>query len=50
MKIVDMIEKPEGVYNMNTKLFSISFPHLRALQKLALESTSFDYTSLLSIE
>ena len=36
--LVDMIEKPEG----NTKLFSISFPHLRGLQELALESTNFD--------
>ena len=40
-----MIEKPEGVHNINTKLFSISFPQLRALQELALESTSFDYSS-----
>ena len=43
--LVDMIEKPEGVHNINTKLFSISFPHLRSLQKLALESTNFDYSS-----
>ena len=28
-----------------TKLFSISFPQLRSLQKLALESTNFDYSS-----
>ena len=40
-----MIEKPEGVHNINTKLFSISFPQLRSLQKLALESTNFDYSS-----
>ena len=39
-----MIEKPEGVYNINTKLFSISFPQLRALQELAMESTNFDYS------
>ena len=43
--LVDMIEKPEGVHNINTKLFSISFPQLRSLQKLALESTNFDYSS-----
>ena len=40
-----MIEKPEVVHNINTKLFSISFPHLCALQELALESTTFDYSS-----
>ena len=44
--LVDMIEKPEGVHNINTKLFSISFPQLRSLQKLALESTNFDYSSV----
>ena len=43
--LVDMIEKPEGVHNINTKLFSVSFPQLRSLQKLALESTNFDYSS-----
>ena len=43
--LVDMIEKPEGVHNINTKLFSISFPQFRSLQKLALESTNFDYSS-----
>ena len=32
-------------HNINTKLFSISFPQLRSLQKLALESTNFDYSS-----
>ena len=40
-----MIEKPEGVHNINTKLFSISFPKLRSLQELALESTNTDYSS-----
>ena len=40
-----MIEKPEGVHNINTKLFSISFPQLCFLQELALESTNFDYSS-----
>ena len=43
--LVDMIEKPEGVHNISTKLFSISFPQLRSLQNLALESTNFDYSS-----
>ena len=43
--LVDMIEKPEGVHKINTKLFSISFPQLRCLQELALESTNFDYSS-----
>ena len=40
-----MIEKPDGVHKINTKLFSISFPQLRGLQELALESTNFDYSS-----
>ena len=43
--LVDMIEKPEGVHKINTKLFSISFPQLRGLQELALESKNFDYSS-----
>ena len=43
--LVDMIEKPEGVHKINTKLFSISFSQLRGLQELALESTNFDYSS-----
>ena len=43
--LVDMIEKPEGVHKINTKLFSISFPQLCCLQELALESTNFDYSS-----
>ena len=40
-----MTEKPEGVHKINTKLFSISFPQLRCLQELVLESTNFDYSS-----
>ena len=36
---VDMIEKPEGVHKINTKLFFVSFPLLRSLQELALEPT-----------
>ena len=43
--LLDMIEKPEGVHKINTKLFSVSFPQLRCLQELALESTNFDYCS-----
>ena len=43
--LVDVTEKPEGVHKINTKLFSISFPQLRCLQELALESTNFDYSS-----
>ena len=43
--LVDMIEKPEGVHKINTKLFSVSFPQLRCPQELALESTNFDYSS-----
>ena len=43
--LADMIEKPEGVHNINTKLFSISFPQLRSIQELALKSTNFDYPS-----
>ena len=43
--LVDMTEKPEGVHKINTKLFFISFPQLRCLQELALESTNFDYSS-----
>ena len=42
---VDMIEKPEGVHNINTKLFSISFPQLRSLRKLILELTNYDCSS-----
>ena len=36
---MDMTEKPESVRNINTKLFSMSFP------QLALEATNFDYSS-----
>ena len=43
--LVDMTEKPEGVHKINTKLFSISFPQLRGLQELALESSNFNYSS-----
>ena len=43
--LVDMIEKPEGVHKINTKLFSMSFPQHCHLQELALESTNFDCSS-----
>ena len=43
--LVDVIEKPEGVPNINSRLFSMSFPQLRSLQELSLESTNFDYSS-----
>ena len=43
--LVDITEKPEGVHKINTKLFSISFPQLRCLQEIALESTNFDCSS-----
>ena len=43
--LVDMIEKPDGVHKINTKLFSASFPQHHCLQELALESTNFDYSS-----
>ena len=48
--LVDMIEKPEGVHKINTKLFSISFPQLRHLQELALESTNFDHSSAIILD
>ena len=40
-----MIEKPEGVHNINARLFSISFPHVCSLQELAVELINFDYSS-----
>ena len=40
--LVDMIEKPEGVHKINTKLFSISFPQLHCLQELSLESIQYN--------
>ena len=43
--LVDMTEKPEGVHKINTNLFFISFPQIRASQELALESTNFHYFS-----
>ena len=43
--LVEMIEKPEVVHNINTKLFFVLFPQVRALQELALESTNFYYSS-----
>ena len=43
--LMDMTEKPEGVHKINTKLFSVSFPQLRCLQELVVESTNFYYSS-----
>ena len=43
--LVEMIEKPEVLHNINTKLFFVLFPQVRALQELALESTNFYYSS-----
>ena len=43
--LVDITEKHEGIHNINTKLFSRSFPQLQSLQELALKSTNFDYSS-----
>ena len=42
---VDMIEKPEGMHNINTKLFPISVPRFRSPQQPTLESTDFDCSS-----
>ena len=42
---VEMTEKPKGVHNIKTKLFSISFTQFCSLQELALEPTNFDYSS-----
>ena len=46
--LVDLVDikKLEVVHKVNTKLFSISFPQLCSLQKLCLESTNFDYSSV----
>ena len=43
--LVNMTEKPEVVHKINNKLFTISFLQLHGLQELALESTTFDYSS-----
>ena len=43
--LVVMIEKPEDVHKINTKLFSVSFKQLHCLQELALEATNFEYSS-----
>ena len=45
LDLVDMNEKPESVHNINTKVFSISFPQSQSLQELAQESTNLDYSS-----
>ena len=43
--VVDMIDQAEGVYKINTILFSLSFPQLRVLQELALDSENYDFSS-----
>ena len=45
LDLVDMIEKHEGVHNINIKLLAVSFPQLRYLQELALEFKKIDYPS-----
>ena len=45
LDLVDMTEKPQGVHDINTRLFTISFPQFRSLQELALQSTNIDYSS-----
>ena len=45
MDLVDMIDQPEGVHQINTILFSVSIPQLRVLQELALESDNYDFSS-----
>ena len=42
---IDSIDQTQGVHKIKTTLFSISFPKLRELQSLALESTNYDYES-----
>ena len=41
---VDMIDQP-GVHKINIILLSVSFPQLRVLQQLALESDNYDFSS-----
>ena len=43
--LVDMTDQREGVHKINTILFFISFPQLRALQELALNSDNYDLSS-----
>ena len=40
--LVNMINQPEGVHKINTMLLSVSFPQLRVLQELALESDNYE--------
>ena len=44
--IVDMIDQPEGVHHIKTKLFSMSIPERCHLQQLALESANHDFPSV----
>ena len=43
--LMDMIDQPEAVHKINTILFSVSFPQLRVLQELALESDNYDLSA-----
>ena len=40
-----MIDRPKGVHKINTILFSVSFPKLRFVQELALESDNYNFSS-----
>ena len=41
--LVNMIHQ-SGVYKINTVLFAVSFPQLRVLQELALETDNYDFS------
>ena len=43
--IVDIIEQPESVHHIKTKIFSMSVPEIRYLQQLTSESTNHDFSS-----
>ena len=43
--LLDMIDQPECEHKINSILFSVSFLQLRVLQKLALKSDSYDFSS-----
>ena len=45
MDLVDMIDQQEGVHEINSILYSVSFPQLRVLQELFLESDNYDFSS-----
>ena len=43
--LIDMIDQPKGVHKVNIILFSASFPQLRVLQEISLESDNYDFSS-----